>query len=361
MDMGMMAAAQTTYRRLPGRRRRVGALWTAARHSLWLGADHLLQVESRFYSEEYRRFYYHDIELLMVRRTRHWLVWSVLFGVLLSGSVWWGVQAGEPVGQSLGAALAGLSLLALLVNVLYGPTCACHLRTAVQTVLLPSLNRLRYVRKVLPLLQPFIMQAQGELAPHALAAGLATAITRAESQTAPRRRPSPQAAVLRPFRGGRHGLMFGLLLLDGAMTLLTFLDNSAFVLLGTWGIMLSVFVATLLALIFQQQSDCPKGVRWLTWGVGVYVCLLYMVRTVPATLFTLKTSDLALVHSLWEVIKLMAAQSPRQNPYVYTVSLMSLLGSVGLGALGWFSLLVGRRQRHALPPSRPASTAALEE
>jgi hypothetical protein len=55
-------------------------------------------------------------------------------------------------------------LLAFLVaNLLLGPTCVCHLKTAVQTEELPSLRRLRRARKVLARLRPLIVAAQGEL------------------------------------------------------------------------------------------------------------------------------------------------------------------------------------------------------
>lgn len=357
----MMTAPQHTYRRLPGRRRRVGALWTAARHSLWLGADHLLKVENRLYSEEYRRFYYRDIQAIMARRTGRWIVWNVIFGVLCGGSVLLSMQAGEPIGQIIGASLAGLCLLAILLNSLYGPTCVCHLRTAVQTVALPSWSRLRHVHKALNLLQPLIVQAQGALTPEILAAGRTTALSAAALPTTPRQRPLPSPTRLRQFRGGRHALLFTFLFCDGGVTLLTLPGDSPMALLLTWIIMLGAFVTTLLVLTMQQQSDCPKGLRVLTWGVGLYVCLLYTARTIPPTLLTLKDPDLFMADSFWEVLTLLATQPPHHQPYVYLISSISLLCSVGLSALGWLCLAGLRRRRPVPPPLRLAPTPAVEE
>src|ERR1700690_2887131 len=50
----------TPYRRLPG--------WSGLimRKRLWLGPDHILLVSSKVLSEEYRRFYFADIEALVV-------------------------------------------------------------------------------------------------------------------------------------------------------------------------------------------------------------------------------------------------------------------------------------------------------
>jgi hypothetical protein len=60
----------------------------------------------------------------------------------------------------------------LLINNLLGSTCACTLRTAVQIEDLPSLCRLPKTRRILNLLRPLIVQAQGQLAPEEIPARL---------------------------------------------------------------------------------------------------------------------------------------------------------------------------------------------
>ncbi len=58
--------------------------------------------------------------------------------------------------------LAGLFLIAFGINHWKGPSCVCHLQTAVQREKLSPLNRLKSVRKALNLLRPLIERAQGE-------------------------------------------------------------------------------------------------------------------------------------------------------------------------------------------------------
>ncbi len=110
---------------------------------LWMGGDHILQVFSSACMERYRRYYLRDIEALIIRRTRVGVIVNVVLGTLAvlsagaAGGCFWGrnyVQ--ESDGNTLllvlaisGGFLAGLSLLALLVNVVLGPTCACYLKT----------------------------------------------------------------------------------------------------------------------------------------------------------------------------------------------------------------------------------------
>jgi hypothetical protein len=62
----------------------------------------------------------------------------------------------------LGIVLVPFAIL-LLVNNLSGATCACQIRTAVQTEELPSLRRVTQTRKVLDKIRPLIAAAQGQL------------------------------------------------------------------------------------------------------------------------------------------------------------------------------------------------------
>ena len=146
----------TPYKRLPGKNAGAFTLTT-----LWDGGDHLLLVESNRVSESYRRFFYHDIQAVVVCETKKAQVTSgVLAGLALA--------AGAPaffVNFNLGVTLgvtSGILLMLALVNFLRGPTCLCTVQTAVQTQRLASLNRVRVARKVLAQIQPKIEAAQAE-------------------------------------------------------------------------------------------------------------------------------------------------------------------------------------------------------
>src|SRR6188474_1572175 len=52
--------------------------------SLWLGPDHLLQIEGDGYSERYRRFYFADIETFTIRRDNRQRNYTIFLGILLA-------------------------------------------------------------------------------------------------------------------------------------------------------------------------------------------------------------------------------------------------------------------------------------
>jgi hypothetical protein len=90
-----------------------------------------------------------------------WLIPAVAFAV---GAL---ATSAEPAVVLWG--ITGVFLLGLIIHLLLGPTCVCHVQTAVQTEKLPSLKRLRKARKILNQLKPLIAAVQGELPAQELA------------------------------------------------------------------------------------------------------------------------------------------------------------------------------------------------
>ena len=175
-----MAAEEVRYHKLPGiGYRRLVPAWAmillffvigifvlllrGKRVELWLGPDHLLLVEWDGSREYYRRLYYRDIQALVVRRTSEWVAIGVVLGVLVIIFGALAVTLAPDPSLYLPLVLAGICTLILAAYLAGGPTCNCHMRTAVQTVELVSLQRLRQARKMLELLRPKVEEAQGRI------------------------------------------------------------------------------------------------------------------------------------------------------------------------------------------------------
>ncbi|HZV33997.1 MAG TPA: hypothetical protein VFB72_05425 [Verrucomicrobiae bacterium] len=147
------------YRRMPGT-----GMGYALRSTLWLGEDHLLSIRSSGYSEDYKRFYFGDIQAIVIRQTQ---TGRIINGVLSAFAV---VSLMAALTTSAGVNIfwyivTGVFVSFLLLNTLLGPTCVTHLRTAVQSEDLQSLRRLHRARKVLARMRPLIARAQGQLSP----------------------------------------------------------------------------------------------------------------------------------------------------------------------------------------------------
>jgi hypothetical protein len=133
--------------------------------SLWLGRDHLLCINSTGYTEDYKRFYYRDIQAIIIRRTNHRQVWSQILAVLLALFVLFALTIGNTAAAVFFWIIVGILSLVLVLNLAFGPTVRCYLKSAVQTEELAALNRLGRARKALVRLRPLIIAAQGQFSP----------------------------------------------------------------------------------------------------------------------------------------------------------------------------------------------------
>ena len=143
------------YARLPGR----GWTWTGPAR-VWLGEDHVLLVRSRTFFESYRRFFFNDIQGMVVCRTNMGKIWNLIWGffALLFGLL---SLAFDEIGIIVMLSLAAPFVVALITNVVLGPTCAFHIRTAVQTERLPAVSRIATARHFIVRVEPLIAAAQG--------------------------------------------------------------------------------------------------------------------------------------------------------------------------------------------------------
>src|SRR5260221_9835524 len=113
------------YRRLPGR----GSTLTYYA-SLYEAADHLLQAASNGYTETYKRFYFRDIQAIIIRKTNWSVFWSLIWFLpaLLLASL--ALTNGGP-----SAALfwigAGFPSVGGVINLALAPPRVCHIQNDV--------------------------------------------------------------------------------------------------------------------------------------------------------------------------------------------------------------------------------------
>jgi hypothetical protein len=134
---------------------------------LWLAEDHVLLVTTTGYTEEYRRFFFADIQAVFIRKTKAGTVanWALVCIAIVLAVL--GIFVSEAF--ILCVVVAGFCLLFAGFNALLGPTCLVEIQTAVARQELPPLHRLRPSKKIVARLLPLVTAAQGETTPEQLA------------------------------------------------------------------------------------------------------------------------------------------------------------------------------------------------
>lgn len=347
-----MASEISTYQRLPGKKK--GFL--IGHHTLWQGSDHLLQIYSRMGVEDYKRFYFDDIQAIVTRKTMAGRFQSIALGVLSGLFCLFAVASGG--GWSLfHAIIAAALLLILLINVLRGPTCETVLQTAVQTEKLPSLHRLKATQPVMNHLRSIIERQQGRIDPATFDQQTAALATYRRHRLPP---GTDKISLKAPKneRGRMHFWLFLFLILDGLIVAAGFMfTHVSLTLLGAAVTMLlGIFVVV--ALVKQHERNLKFPLRFTTWAALGYVCFSFIAGYVIIMGIAFRHPEI--LRNQWELFKLLSKTTPWESPLVMTVNLIAISAAAGIGIAGLFMLK--KPQQPIYPPSAvpspPIRTAA---
>ena len=360
----MARLTRAGYRRLPGWGPRKTGLFAGfgTRCRLYLGEDHILAIDNHGFSEDYKRFYFADIQAILTRKTSRWIVEAAI--VLLVAACMTGCSL-LLLSRPLGGFWMGLSIM-LVIYLLYhlarGPSCACHIVTAVQEDLLPTVNRLRISRQVIPLLKSAVERVQGRVNAEEMAAA---PVEDGPRYAGPERNGARGSAgrgmAARPdgrYRGWAHVAAFCLLLVAGILALIDLTARHLPLLMTLCtllGAAFSLFV--IVALVKQRRGGASRAVRSLTWACFALICLSFCLGyavTVQAMIHVMMVRP-NMAPDQWNIGRTVMSLSPRSSPFLMVSYGFEAACSVVLGAFGLASVL---RWRKSVGTARAAVDSA---
>jgi hypothetical protein len=321
--------------------------------SLWLGPDHLLSVDAVLFQERYKRFYYKDIQGLVMSRSNRHHVWSAIWGVL---ALLCGLVVLFSSGDSY---VSGTFLLlfsaALIVNFALGPACKAHIQSAVQIQQLRSFKRMRSAGKAMDRIKVLVEQAQGALDLNALAASTA-AVNVTEPSLPGSRHCMPSTSkqgsdLAKPFNILPHRVLYGLMLAMGIISFAQFgLKNLPL------GVIESLMhaAAQIMAIVALVRGYQPLKGTWLgrfSW-ISLGLTLLASV-TGYILFFVVSTRHPEAAYNNWELYKHGFEMVTSNTPSMLALSLFFAAGYLLVGLLG---VLVVRQ--FAQGPSGPTGSGS---
>ena len=329
-----MAENAQKYKRLPGKKIGIFDI-----HFLRLGEDHLLSVHSIRFQEDYKRFYFNDIQAFIIRKTRTGAVINLILGLAELLLLIRAFYAWRDDSIWIDGVIYAVILVLIGINCVLGPTCVCHIQTSAQTEKLPSLRRIRTVHKFMNRILPHIEQVQGIMGPElpAVTAGFAEKSAKLGTDKA-----------LKQESGTFHSLLFFLLLASGCLTLADMLSESLMITLLLTLVSWSGIIVMILALVRQHGSDMGRGVQNTVWCVMVY--MIIEIVTGYIVHFSVLLGARAKVHAVaqWEIIKALAVLKPLETPWLAWIYIFSVCGSLILGTVGMLLLRIWQKQdRHS--------------
>ena len=131
------------------------------RYTLWSGQDHLLHIATGIFVEEYKRFYFRDIQSLIVHKSKSLIVSSIVLAILAAVAASLTLALGDTE-RIVAGIIAIILVMILVVNTIRGPGCVCYIQTAVQEQKLRSISRINNAQKMMDSLRPYIQRSQQE-------------------------------------------------------------------------------------------------------------------------------------------------------------------------------------------------------
>lgn len=342
------------YNKLPGSKKG----FFLGRYTLWQGSDHLLHIFARFGVEDYKRFYFNDIQAIIIRKTSAGKIQNIILGggILLFLILILSVDGAGSIflnGWAIFSMfMSAMMLLFLIVNLFKGPTCETKLLTAVQTEKLHTLPRLRSAFKIVDRLRPLIREAQRSVPRQAQGQ-----VPRAPHGSTASRRPGPSQAAaqenIKKENGRAHMILFALLLLDGLLAASEFFVSHALptTFSSLAGLCIGIFV--IIALVRQHNSDLPGSLRSLTWACLGFVGVTFVMGYVLGMVLAFKNPSM--IYNQWHIIKSLAVLSPWDSSLKLGYDILVIGGALFIGLPG---LILLKRSRSEKMHPLNATTAA---
>lgn len=300
------------YRRLPGS----AGLIVSKR--LWLGPDHLLLVSSNVLAQEYRRFYFNDIEAIVLAEIEsaarfYGLVFSIMAGVFTVGLA----MAGYTFWAIFCAMVCGI----LIVFTRTRPVVRCSLKTRVGTQPLASLKYVNTARRVVAILRAEIEKVQGMLPTDSFAS-----------------HPHIEAATIPPpldaYKGRMHYATFAAMFVVVALTVFRLNVQSAALANTLAGTHIAMILFAVIAAVKQHGSRIASIARTavvltLVWATASYIAEQVIVATTVQAAYRMPMS-----FEYW------------RDP-VRDVAIANSVAYTALGLLGLFGLLSYKPARAA--------------
>lgn len=275
-----MVQNTTIYRKMPGKRL---ALFGSS--SLWQAADHLLWVEGSIMHERYKRFYYYDIQAVVMARSSRRTLFAVLWGglALLFGAVslFFSGASGPPYVSA--TFTMGFTVL-FAINFLLGDSCDVYIQTAVQLERISSLVRVPKAEKVLDRIRIRVEHAQGVFHPPSaenVSGVIAEGPPSGGPATSGRNRP------ISDFKPTLYWILFGLLAVMGLLRGVQIWLKS----IALAGLDIFVLAASLVLVIIvlvrwysHVKGTMVSVVSWLTAVFVVVHCIVSYVLFIAANM-----------------------------------------------------------------------------
>ncbi|MBT8341111.1 MAG: hypothetical protein KJP07_13930 [Desulfatitalea sp.] len=306
---------------------------------MWQGPDHLLWVTSGMIHEQYKRFFYKDVQAIILRKTGRQHIWTTVWSLL--ALLYGALALVDGTAGIVGGVIASLCVLSLLLNLYFGPGCAVYLQTAVQLERLPNLVRIPTACKAIDRIKTLAEGAQGKFSFQS-----ASASDRNDpysqggvpgAGSGPEFLPPGPEPDDSPYRPVLHGWLFGLMSSAGAVRVAQlWLKSSVLSVVDMTG-MAAALVLTIIVLVRWHRQVKGTLIAFTTWATLVVSVLHAFACYAIFISGSVLRPDQA--YNEWEMLKLFWRNLLADHAVITATLTGFAVATLSLGVLGIIAML----------------------
>jgi hypothetical protein len=267
------------YTRLPGTAYRT----FRGKYTLWRGQDHLLHMLSNGMSEDYKRYYFKDIQGIVITKTRNASVTSwVIFilSLLTSWYTWYFSKTGNTAAAGFLFTMAIVFIAFLIMLLIKGPSCEFLIITAVQSEKLKAVTYLRHARKLMKIIRPVILEAQGGM-DNEISATAVDSLQAKKSRIEKATGPSPELIPPQAEKNAKGVGVFMLtlaagLILYGILVALGLPQRTKLLVSGAYLFLFIAGMGSAGAVSVLGKSPQVSTLRKIAWGGLVFMIIAFL-------------------------------------------------------------------------------------
>jgi hypothetical protein len=305
---------------------------------LWQGPDHLLLVETSLARERYRRFYYNDIQAVVLRQTGTFRTWTWVWTVLIVLAALIAAVFAWP--RAACVLFGGVCTVILAVHLMRGHTCEVRIQTAVQMHPLGMLKRRRPALAVMDRIKPLVEGAQGGVSIRDIpVTPSGTPVEYAEQEGgATRLLPgrTDSDVTTTPFIPLLHRLLFGLLLIAGICRAVELRFDYLLLALLDMVLLAATLVLAMVAIVRWFRHTRGTRLAVLSWFCLALTVLHALAGYIFFMVVTFQNPGLSF--NQWALIRIFLESKIVIHPVARMAHVVLAVASAGLGILGLWEL-----------------------
>ena len=316
------------------------------RSSVWKGPDHLLWVDRVVMQEWYKRFYYRDIQSLLLVKNNNQHVWTFVWGAF---ALLFGLAAlfasGTPYVRSV---FFGLFIILLCVNLFMGPCCRTYIQTAVQREKLKHLVRVRKAQKVLNDIKALVEEEQGVLFPDQIAQN-GVAIEAAQIPAVGDELSSEGSQKIsdvdeKDIHAHLHWCLFGMLcFVGGAKYLQTWLQSPVLTVFEIAGLAITMVLGIITLARWRGKKASAELLTfdWIALAIVIVQSIAFYIIYTMASIRNVTNN--AMPYDFWGILKTFIQMLNEGNMAITAMVLGFGLANITIGIIGMM-LLIRRKK-----------------